>query len=79
MTLGEVGVYNVGYTIGSALAMISVAGNNAIMPLYGNLDLEDSSAVNMVIQTATYFIAIIVFFVIIVLFCCYKNTFKVTV
>jgi O-antigen/teichoic acid export membrane protein len=59
--LGEVGVYNVGYTIGSALSMIAIAGNNAIIPMYGDLNLKDQSAVNNVIQTATYYVATVTF------------------
>jgi O-antigen/teichoic acid export membrane protein len=55
--LGDVGVYNVGYTIGSAMSMIAIAGNNAIIPLYGDLDLENKSGIQDVIKTATYYIA----------------------
>ncbi|WP_445665614.1 flippase [Fodinibius sp. AD559] len=58
--LGEVGVYNVGYTIGSAMSMIALAGNNAIIPLYGDLDLKDKSGIRDVVKSATYYICVIV-------------------
>ena len=57
--LSEVGIYNVGYTIGSAMSMIAIAGNNAIIPLYGKLDLKNKSAINEVVKTATYYVATI--------------------
>jgi len=60
VTLDEVGIYNVGYTIGSAMLMIAVAGNNAIIPLYGSLDLRSETRIREIVKTTTYYIAVIV-------------------
>lgn len=57
--LNKVGVYNVGYTIGSGMSMIAIAGNNAIIPMYGKLDLNNKLDIKKVVKTATYYITTI--------------------
>lgn len=58
--LSEVGIYNVAYTIGSAMSIIAIAGNNAIIPKYGDLNLTDEYEIQEIVKTATYYIASII-------------------
>ncbi len=57
--LSEVGVYNVGYKIGAAMSFIAVSGNNAIIPLYGKLDIEDSENISQVARVFTYYLCVV--------------------
>ena len=57
--LSDVGVYNVGYQIGAAMLIIAVSGNNAIIPLFGKLDIYDTDNVKQVARIFTYYIAVI--------------------
>lgn len=59
--LSEVGVYNVGYKIGAAMSFIAASGNNAIIPLYGNLDIKDSENISKVARVFTYYLCVVLF------------------
>jgi O-antigen/teichoic acid export membrane protein len=54
--LSEVGVYTVGYQIGSAMMMFTVAGNNSLIPLFGRLDVTNHKDVEKLMRIVTYYI-----------------------
>jgi O-antigen/teichoic acid export membrane protein len=56
LPLSDVGIYNVGYKIGTGLSVLAVAANNAFIPLYGKLDRSDEESVTKVVRTATYYV-----------------------
>lgn len=61
MTLSDVGVYNVGYKVGMGMSLIASAGNNAVLPLFGNLDISNEEEVERVSRVFTYYIAAVLF------------------
>jgi O-antigen/teichoic acid export membrane protein len=60
MVLSDVGVYNVGYQIGKGMSLIASAGNNAIVPLFGNLDVSDEQDIEHVAEVFTYYMATVI-------------------
>ena len=61
VSLTDVGVYSVGYTIGSAMLLFVVAGNNAMIPLFGKLKSESSVEVAKLMKVVTYYVLAITF------------------
>jgi len=57
--LSEVGIYNVGYRIGAAMQFIVASGNNAIIPLFGDLDIDNSENINQASRVFTYYMVTI--------------------
>lgn len=59
MTLSDVGVYNVGYKIGMGMSLIATAGNNAILPLFGDLDVSKKEEVDRISKIFTYYMSVV--------------------
>ncbi len=59
VSLSEVGIYSVGYTIGSVMLMFAVAGNNAMIPLFGKLKKSDNNInITKLMKMVTYYILV---------------------
>jgi O-antigen/teichoic acid export membrane protein len=58
-TLSDVGVYNVGYQIGNGMSLIASSGNNAIIPIFGKLNVSDDAEVEKAREIFTYYMAVI--------------------
>ncbi len=69
LPLSEVGIYNVGYTIGTSLSIIAIAGNNSLIPLYGKLKLDSDESVKNIISLTTYYILVVVTLGLFILLC----------
>ncbi len=54
--LADIGVYQVGYQIGSVMLLLAIAGNNAIMPMYGRLDVTNHRNVEKLMRMVTYYV-----------------------
>jgi len=54
--LSDVGVYTVGYQIGSAMMLFAIAGNNSLIPLFGALNVSNYRDVEKLMQIVTYYI-----------------------
>jgi len=54
--LTDVGIYNVGYQIGSVLMLFAVAGNNSLIPRFGRLDTKSDSEIRKLARLLTYYI-----------------------
>jgi O-antigen/teichoic acid export membrane protein len=61
MSLSDVGVYNVGYQLGMGMSLIASAGNNAVVPLFGNLDTTDGQDIKKVAKVFTYYMGVVLF------------------
>jgi O-antigen/teichoic acid export membrane protein len=58
VSLADVGMYSIGYQIGSIMMLFVIAGNNAMFPLFGRLDPNDGGQVKTLVRIVTYFIAV---------------------
>lgn len=54
--LSEVGLYSLGYQIGSVMMLFVAAGNNGIFPLFGRLDTRKPLDVAALMRIVTYYI-----------------------
>jgi O-antigen/teichoic acid export membrane protein len=55
--LSEVGVYTVGYTVGWSVTLVQAALTNALIPLYGDLDVADDASITRLAGLVTYYAA----------------------
>lgn len=60
LQISEVGIYNIGYTIGASLSIIAIAGNNSLIPLYGKLKLDSEKDIKKIISLTTYYIFVVI-------------------
>ena len=56
LPLSEVGIYTIGFQIGSVLMFFLLAGNNSLIPLFGQLNITDRQAVEKLVRIITYYI-----------------------
>ena len=54
--LADVGIYAVGYQIGTIMMLFALAGNNSIIPMFGRLDVKKEKDVSHLMQIITYYI-----------------------
>jgi O-antigen/teichoic acid export membrane protein len=59
--LSEVGVYSVGYLIGSMMIIFATACNNAMLPLFGRAKPCGYSELRMLARITTYYILVLTF------------------
>lgn len=59
-SLSDVGVYNIGYKLGMGMSLVAGAGNNSLIPLFGNLDISNTEDVKKISEVFTYYILAIV-------------------
>ncbi len=57
--LAEVGVYTAGYIIGWSVSVIKLAITNAMIPLYGTLNVKVSSEQEHLAELTTYYVAVL--------------------
>lgn len=60
VSLADVGMYTVGYQVGAILMLFVLAGNNAILPLFGRLDPRNREQVTTLTRIVTYYVAAMV-------------------
>jgi len=61
VSLADVGVYSVGYQIGSVMMLFATAGNNSLIPLFGRLDLVKHKEVAGLMRIITYYVLALTF------------------
>lgn len=57
LALSEVGLYSLGYQMGSVMMLFAAAGNNGIFPFFGRLDIKDPRDVATLMRVVTYYVA----------------------
>ena len=53
--LAQVGIFNLAFTIGAVVNLLALALNNAIIPMYGNMKLEESDSIQKTVRVTTYY------------------------
>ena len=59
--LSEVGIYTIGFQIGSVTMLFLLAGNSSMIPLFGRLDISNQADIDKLMRVITYYIFTLTF------------------